>query len=373
MAGRPTKQDLRSRPHTLWAKREYVFDRSDLVFRPAGTCVEFYDPLQVGYFDLEAVPPGNRQPPLYALLWELDTTNVGTVRDFVSHWGLLGLFQHHLIESRYAASAPRGQSDMSTGPLPARAHPETFLEVTETPLRRDWKPWRTAPPPPRAYTKPDVADHQLGDVHPATVEIDDPRISRQVAKRADAGAQRLEARADWESVRVLHSPHGQVESMPLTDYYARFFPSGRFASMHSKQLWDELAEPLTDIDQAVADLRENYDLCSRAKSERSWKLDRDVREVFDTHLQGVSLTVELAEDRAGRWRAAWAFPSLLSAVYWMLREDFTKPGRRLLYCQRQDCRKPLITDRSDKFFCTGGTCKNTHKSRVRRGTKGEAK
>src|SRR4051794_32891800 len=83
-----------------WFHRTYVVQ--DGLIRPVPwSHLKPYDPF-TGEGHSEKLPPDR---PIYEQLYRLSLSNERAIADFVSTWGILGLFQDRLIQARRVLSA----------------------------------------------------------------------------------------------------------------------------------------------------------------------------------------------------------------------------------------------------------------------------
>ncbi|MBI3910612.1 MAG: CGNR zinc finger domain-containing protein [Armatimonadetes bacterium] len=157
-----------------------------------------------------------------------------------------------------------------------------------------------------------------------------------------------------------------------SDYFASYFPALRSGDLTTRprdpeeleveELWSRLCEPVEGFREAVRQLREAYNLC------QSWQSGRRSEDLFDRI--GVQLTYHIHRTHNAlgysavddTWRDAWSFPSLLSALYMMLYQDFIN-GRELRVCGREGCGRPFVADRDRQRFCSD-SCRNRVKQKA---------
>jgi hypothetical protein len=314
-----------------WVRLQYSLQNGML--RPvARSRFETYDPFELGYYGPAARADGR---PFYAELWDLDVADLSRVSAFATTWGLLGLFQHNLERVHYVAEW-RGNSKLLWDPLrlaSPESLPERYVEIDEGP-------------------RPPYQRHQF--------------IESGVRPRLSPSHQNVAVVLDRES--------GESRTEPVEQYFGRYVRGARILPLDSVQLWDFLQEPLEEVSRAVIHFRRVYAACVHAQASyrkvprcRSEALEAQLtrympKYYLDRQLDGVA---PLLQPSTEGYQTGWAFPSLLSAAYLMLRQDLTTPGRRLLHCRNPKCNRPVITDRSDREFCSR-TCKNTQMSREQR-------
>ncbi|MGV3723554.1 MAG: hypothetical protein ACO1SX_21875 [Actinomycetota bacterium] len=297
---------------TQWSRRPYFVEGGYL--RPVpGEPAEAFDPFEFGY------------GRYLTALGKLNLDSEESIKAFAMQWGLLGLFQHRLIQARHTGAGGRadvieGLGFLAVRPVPdggLRPRPSTVLiqsadgVIEEAPLEAFYQ--RYFPQfdvTPEAFYRNEIPP--IRNPMAALAHVCEPLDDFRAAVREFRAVSRLCTAAQNGTLPAGYphpSGHGYVETT------------------------DE------------ADLREAF--------------ARNTRQVHPGPLRSVS----------DGWRMKWHFPSLLSTFYMLLLQDLT--GGRLWECAREDCRTPFVrVKRSDQKFCSP-TCLNTVKQRNKR--KGDAK
>ncbi len=342
-----------------WTRRRYFVEEGLIQPLPRGATEE-YDPF-ISYYGSDSTWSGRS---LYLELLELDIGSEHAIEGFTSRWGLLGLYQHRLVQIR------RAEADLDLSTKIDRV-PEYLVEHFEAPSST-----------------------------PEWVNVERWWLTREQLETDPEGAKRF-FRA-WLNTRKPHtvasaivaSSEGYYEELPLGDYAQRFFPHPPKLSLDSekvfqmlrstaqaledddfravdqieqvKQLiasvprlgskwfWERLCEPVDEFRQAVEELRSVFAGCTDREDKLAVGL---AMQTCTRHIRRVH-PIPHFEEGALTWR--WSFPSLLAAAYMMLFLDVAVEGRKLRYCE--GCGKSFVADRSDKRFC-GRACQNRSNQR----------
>ena len=335
----------------LWVRQPYRV--AEGYIKPASLGFSRYDPFD-SYYGTDAATAGRS---LYLELIDLNASDSVEVEAFTSKWGLLGLYQHRLLQLAHS----------------------------------DWTYPHNFPPAPEAVPE-DLVEHFRTPGHPEYgFRSFDPVLTfwkpEDQAERAAIYGKWLRRRP-FPSEWVIHeTPAGHYDIAPTREFSQRYFPDPPLVAMTEKDfeqavaaitaapdvkakeaareemyrmfelpppgseaMWERLCEPLADFQTAVAELQQIYQSCQLANEGRS-----AVRAMADCAMQlrRVSPVPYLTEEGVWSWR--WFFPSLLSACYTMLFLDFVVENRKLLHCA--ECGQSMVSDRSDKRYC-GRTCQN---------------
>lgn len=154
-------------------------------------------------------------------------------------------------------------------------------------------------------------------------------------------------------------------------------------ALQTAALWDYLAEPLPEFQQAAEEFRRAYRLAVGVSEGRLGVEDGNrLKKVLEEHLLRVrpvpAFTTDArgdrrhnpGESRVTGWALDWELPSLLSAAYMLLFLDLTE-GRRPRLCANERCGRPFLTDRSDRFYCSARCSDNQKQREIRRREKGQ--
>jgi len=300
-----------------WVRCRYFVQ--DGYIRPVrGAHVEAYDPFEAYYANDSALLGRS----LYLQLVDLDTTNEQEIEKFVSRWGLLGLFQHNLIQARhvecdeweelgnpdppYAVTVSEIYEWPGASPGENHSHRTIAHGVTAEQYQGDgWLP----PLEPDEELKRVITERGWGHFTEEGLQL-----MPGAMYRLDDWLEERELRRykQWRSrQRYLHGsalielPERGIEEVSLPGYYSRFFPDsgllrdGReaviptsdlgdlkqmtddqllksakelssemyslFPRLYSKSLWYGLCEPLKDFRQAVSEFRATYVLATQVR------------------------------------------------------------------------------------------------------------
>jgi hypothetical protein len=332
------------RPRSWWVRRRYVIAGNFI--RPVrGATVEDYDPYA----------EDASQRPAYLELAGLDTTDERAVEEFVSRWGLLGLFFHPLLQIQLASSRS-GDAD-------------------------------------RAYTVRDLLRSDCSD--PVTELLEQDPAVKGTATLWDSGRGEYSVR-DLERYchdyfPDLRTERGDAAGEPGDYGNLRRHP---FVILASGQLWDYLSEPLDAFRAAAADFQAFFADCVRwsegsggSEDARTARRLVELQGRVESHLRHVypvfGYEVEAGEigaasevpgpdhDSEGWWERPvppgrltleWVYPSLLSGAYGVLLRDLMS-GRHLRYCANETCGRPMVADNPTRIYCSE-RCLNTTRHRA---------
>lgn len=371
---------------TVWVRRSYEIESRTGYIRPVkGSPQRPYDPFNPDadivrddpdvplHEDLAALrlrswahdpseeygPPPAEDPEAAAQRRRKALAESEEIRRFTSKWGLLGLFQHNLLEARYSLE-PEGEDFRGYGNdilvIDRPGEPVTIV-----------RPSPFGPPTPA----PEVRDQTWW-------------------APLDPG---------WGTAVVTVEQGGSTEVLPVRTYYERYLladlgtpslaafgppkasapPDSGFPSLGSDRLWDSLCEPVWLFRDAVTEFQDAMNQCAR--EDLSPSEAEELRMVLQRHASRVRTVVEwrpnlehgvdgIANRRkrgyrpSVQWESRWAFPSLLSAAYMLLLLDLTK-GHVVRNCARADCRRIFRATRPDRIYCSP-RCLNAQKQREHR-------
>lgn len=356
---------------TRWRRQRYYIE--DGFIRPAQRSEpKEYNPL-ASYFERGQT---SRRDQLHLALAGLNTSSDDQdeqIEKFCSEWGLLGLYQHRLIQLTYVPG-PRG------GALPRHRPPHSHPEVVETPLGRAEHPARE-----RRERVELFAEHRLTYGH-GTPEADQPLAEYLADMELDIWWKDPAAGGE-----ALVLKHGRTERVRLADYYASYFPQysvhlfeigmrvlrsepsmlPEYPTWSSPWLWNELCEPVEAFCEAVNEFQDTARLCRDYKDGQHFSPDQaeKLERVFNQHLTLAGL--RLRYDRhsgLGRleqeWQHEYFCPSLLSAAYLLLMLTFSGAAK-LRFCRNEPCGKPFEAERPDREFCSR-SCQKAQQQRLRR-------
>ncbi len=289
-----------------WARRPYEVRDGWIAPAPGGS-VEFYDPFA-------ASGSAGPQGPLYRALWDVDLEQSESIEFFASRWGLLGLFQHRLIQARHAAP---GMAEVLEG--------LDFLAVART-------------------------DAQL-------------TVSAALVERPEGGY----------SERPLAEYYRRYFPGLRTD--VQFLANEIPPLTHSPALFDRLAEPVEEFREEVARLKSTVAVAQRA-AEGQLPLgefaspgiytptvgENLLHAAIDPYIRRVHQGLKRREDGSG-WELGWYFPSLISVIYYTLAMHLA--GGQLRRCANDRCGAPFApTHRKHQQYCSD-RCQNFAKQRRR--------
>ena len=324
-----------------WRRRRYHV--SEGYIRPvAGELTVEYDPLDSST---------NDGLPAYLRLVNINEFDDHQIADFCSQFGILGLFQHDLLQVRYTPT--------SNGAIQCRHDPPPphYFEVLETPYSRYELDGRGSWPD--EILRPKIEDLQR---FPA----DDESFEDMAIEALDQ-----EYLDEWKTDRtkrglvVVEDVEG-IREQPLGGYFRRFFPASgnEFPSLHAPQLWDYLCEPLPAFRTAVLNLRAVFE---------EWQAG-PIGSSRHAGWQTTFLAPALMRARPMpvNGELTWLFPSLLTALYMQLFLDCIS-ARQPRFCANENClRRAFVADRPDNVFCSD-KCRHAQKQRVRRRERTKAK
>lgn len=357
----------RDRLHRLWVRRRYLVNEDYIIPTTDSPAVE-YDPVAV---DREGrTRPGGRR--LVSEVARLNTTKNQAIEEFTSEWGLLGLFQHHLLQVRYVPT-----KDGRVQPFHA---PTTGIEYCDGPDFREVRFFGTVPlTHVEGSSTPALRPTER---HPGDEVADFPeRVQEE--RRHQPGRSRRDPSRRGEVI-TSEWPGATLRVIPLMDYFPAFFPGlfqrreeddPTFPSIHSPDLWVELCEPLGRFQKEVEKFQATFHLCSlatagEADEDKISQLCRDVSQrlrsvhpalALHQSVSPLSPPGDSGDTVFNRWQLEYRFPSLLSVAYMLLLEDL-EAGRFFRYCANERCRNAFLADRRDNIYCSLA-CTNAQKQR----------
>lgn len=356
-----------------WWKQRYFVE--DGLIRPVvGSKREMYDPLEA-YFQRHL---WRINPPLHLALARLNPLDDEQVERFCSTWGLLGLFQHPLLQVTYVPGSKGGA-------LPRHNPPQHFTEVVETPLFRLERPARDGTGRLQRMASAirgsgPSADEQSRD--------QDEELARQLAA--------AELQDWWEDPtwggEAIVLRDGQPQRLELVQHFVHYFPAAslpvfeikgadllwsdpkmlpEFPTWSSTWLWDELCEPLEEFRDAVNEFKNLSQISASVKSMK--RVDRTRVELLESRFNGHLAQTGLRLCYEGRWsvdpgtqswKREYFCPSLLSTAYLQLMLAFTGETP-LRFCESISCRKAFEAERPRQRFCSR-VCQKSQQQRRRR-------
>ena len=352
-----------SRIAATWRRQRYVVEGDHLVPATAADAEE-YDPFD-HYAGVSDIPLGETP---YLDLASLDLNDTEAIEQFASAWGLLGLFQHNLVQLRYVPTRD-GRMQLRHDP-PLYIDEPSSTATTErisgflgagsdfdddlVPFAHEWFSGQSLDFQDGSRVRHSWDDLDTDDEREYV--LDEVRaVERQ--RWLDDPAKRGEA--------LYVDPHGEVQRASLDDYARPFFPNATvnprtYPSIDSATLWGELHEPLEAFRSAAREFQRQVHFVADADE---WS--DDLARAIERNLRSVHPRIEFhADEEGGRWVERWHFPSLLAACYTMLHLDLTKQ-RAVRICASDKCDNAFIAERSDRMYCTP-RCKNAHKMRLKR-------
>ncbi|MDI6872069.1 MAG: CGNR zinc finger domain-containing protein [Bacillota bacterium] len=367
---------------TTWARRRYYVDEGYIKPIP-GLKTEWYNPF-ASYYGLDSPYKGRS---FYLELVELNENDPRAVEEFASKWGLLGLVFENLIQAHYVRT-PEGY-----------ALPKHRLDCVIPGFDEVWQGKGSAVVVPLStpYVPEDViwdamvtrgwvkreTDGGLRVLVDGTFSELEQRLTREHEQAEFAGFQ-LHIQDGGEALvrDRLGTPCVKSLIEYLQDYFPEPLPKPQsfgpglklqwlrdgdpvFPALDSDFIWDHLCEPLDDFALEVRRFRDVYTACAK-RPDLSRDQVRWISAVFDQHLESVHPTLTLSDDHETQpdgftYSGEWSYPSLLAVAYMMLYLDFTG-NRRLHFCANDRCRKPFVTDRTDRIYCSA-RCLNATKHR----------
>jgi hypothetical protein len=347
-----------------WVRRQYHIEDGYIKPVPGSEPIP-YNPLVL---DDQARHRKNKRRLVDDLL-RLHPRDYTAVAEFASHWGLLGLFQHHLVEQFYI---PTESGDVQTvhdprfGLFPTVHEGVDFydcmpsrrkLEWSDDTVREDWV--------------------RRGVIHRAEGEkwvLTD--LGKQLLLR---GWRAKTGKSGTVSTDLIRT--GAPKRLPLQQYYQHFFPDAQkvteapdslviYPRIGSEKLWDQLCEPLDLFHCAVIEFRS---IAWAYSEQNALPIRDDLRQFFGNPLSKTRQVLVSSPapdwDQGGRSpgirsspaELGWAWPSLLAAAYLLLMRDVTgNYGPR--DCHNESCRTTFMPTRPDRKYCSP-ECRNQQMQR----------
>jgi len=352
-----------------WVRRRY-FIRDGYIRPIQGSEVVVYDPFEE-YYGTDAARSGRS---LYQHLVDLDLSDERAIEEFASRWGLLGLFQHRLVQVShvgcdrydYADHPDQPPTSLShwnerpgNGPLDRREGPTIHLIYPDDYLRADEDERRSVRERGHQLFRKWLAETR----YPYGSVIVENAFG--VLEEVEQDAYYSQFFLDLELARAIAEEDTRTD---LHDPSRKFLPPrrSRYPRISSPRLWDCLCEPLDLFREAAYELRDLYTLTVRASSPDAHAAPSSqaadyLRQDFAQRLSRVH-PLPGWQEQSRSWTMAWSFPSLLSAAYAMLFVDFVVAGRKLRFCANETCGKSFVSDRSDRKYCSE-RCQNAAKQR----------
>jgi hypothetical protein len=333
-----------------WMRGPYTIEGDYIKPLPEGE-MERYDPF-ASYYGADSA---RLERSLYLELIDLELGNHQAVERFVTTRGLLGLFQHRLVQLSTVIAFPIGslrgdavpemlfEAFHSPGSVPAWTSSGAAWLTDDTPAGPEarkvlYDRWRQRRPFPEGWAISETVDGYYD------VSSREDYYSHYFPDPLDEG---VPPEVAAEALRRVAKDPTSDEAAQILELLSYDDPYPRAGS---NAMWVRLCEPLGDFYLAALELRATYSACAERKDPTSVAaaLMNCTR-----HLRRVHPIPHRTEEGGWAWR--WSFPSLLAACYTMLFLDFVVEKRRLYFCA--ECGKSMISDRSDKKYCDS-TCQN---------------
>jgi hypothetical protein len=338
---------------TQWARRSYFIERGHIKPIPQSK-VRVYDPFKQQPLNRNlSSKDGDR--PLYAQLINVDEWDEKDIIRFCNDFGLLGLFQHNLIQARYVPTDD-GRVQCLHDP------PFDFPEIIEGPS------FRSELTPLSQRVDEDEVQYRIREA----VRFSPQLGSCEEELREDIVEElREEALEFWRKDRrcrglvIRWTPACWVEE-PLIFYFRTYFPGAglTFPSLHAPELWDSLCEPVGEFRQSVMNLRSlfhtwsEWSASSKAPGDHTW-----ASRAIDEELLRVHPTT------AGS--GSWFCPSLLSCIHTTMYLDITRQ-KLPRKCANSKCeRQYFLANREDNQYCSSACQASAKQRRLRERRKSE--
>lgn len=334
-----------------WWRHE-KYEVADGYVRPlVGARVEAYDPFEAYYLAWES---GGAQGPPHIEFARLDPRDEKAIVSWCDKHGLLGLLLFPCVPaiSRYPNSE-----------VPSLTYAPFFREVPLVEPEQPPHAKGTVVGPLRPvgndlyWAIATDGRERLREAHVSSAELAKELLSERERWLACAYHERTAPYFPWLSgwtTRLAYLPEKRRAEVLAEE------ADLRYPEPFTPEFWAHYQEPLDRFRRAVEAFRGEMEFWRRLQEEESgggggeaerwfkpWAGPRMWPDFF-TGLRGCVPGLTFEE---GKVRERWWYVSLLSALYGMMRLDLLG-GKVVRYCGHKLCRRPFLTDRRDKHYCS---------------------
>jgi len=309
---------------TYWSRRRF-FVEGGYIKPVIGSAIELYRPMEHYY----GVGSSSTKQSMYLNLLSVQAPYPSSLEKIARKWGLLGLYQHHVVQVRWEVESGDGQRTRPVLSKPAEllyhysAHWKAFgansVQGFVTAIDDTGKPSNRESP---LLTWGRLYFPDFDWIHPLA-----PRMTSINC-----------AGGEWELAPALHE--------------------------------DFLCEPVDEVVHAITAFQETYMRCTQwSEGKPHTEAAELINKAFECHLSRPELNTVLMPggepksdhtgevDRVGRWKLDLSFPSLLGMAYYQMFQDL-RDGRYMRYCRnKSSCGRAFVTDRKNSFYCCQ-SCRN---------------